>query len=195
MDKKHKLVDDDDAQNDDDGAVYENLSILNRVVKKSHQDTQAVVKQQAVLVIQSTSDKIEKIDDRIEEVVDSQNGVVNAFNQMSSGFDNMRGDISVLTDRDERAKKADKRAEASEHTSRVVRGLLGAQERRRRKVDLDEISRLRNEVGVCRRQIRDKDRIIVEMKAELAALRDEIRSEFDDMKKFFIEQISFYQRR
>ena len=60
----------------------------------------------------------------------------------------------------EQVQTANEKAAKSEHTSFVVRGMLGAQERKRRKIDVDEIRRLRIHVSILTRQAKDKDNLI-----------------------------------
>ena len=78
-------------------------------------------------------------------------------------LDNVSVKVSKFSDQlgttIEIVKRAQSKADRSDRISHQVRGKLGAQERKRRKVDTDEISRLRNELGVLKRQMRDKDRM------------------------------------
>ena len=60
-----------------------------------------------------------------------------------------------------------------ERISFQARGRLGAEERKRRKVDLDEIARLRMELGISRRQNRDKDKMVETMSSRLELLANE----------------------
>ena len=74
------------------------------------------------------------------------------------------------------------RAKSSEQTTRLLLGLLGSQERKRRKVDTDEISRLRNEIGVMKRQSRDKDAQYTEMIGTLSDRVEELLCQMEDMR-------------
>ena len=82
-------------------------------------------------------------------------------------------------------REATAQAIRSERTSRVVRGLLGAQERKRRKVDTDQISRLRNEVADLKRQSQAKNTECMrkdEMIATLSDRMEEMLCQMDDLR-------------
>ena len=67
----------------------------------------------------------------------------------------------------------------SEHISHKVRGQLGAQERKRRKVDLEEIGRLRAEIGVFKRQRRDNDRVVAALGERVASMDEKMQTLID----------------
>ena len=82
-------------------------------------------------------------------------------------------------------RNATARAIRSEHTSHVVRGRLGAQERKRRREDLNQIARLRNEVADLKRQLQAKNAECVrkdEMIGDLADRVEEMLCLMEDMR-------------
>jgi chromosome segregation ATPase len=109
----------------------------------------------------------------IDKIIDSQNGVVDSVNNLAE----QQGELqNILTNQ---TQQMSQKVAHSEHISHKVRGQLGAQERKRRKVDLEEISRLRAEVGVLKRQLRDKDRVVAALGKHVASLDEQMH----DMKE------------
>ena len=96
-------------------------------------------------------------------------------------LDNVSVKVSKFSDQlgttIEIVKRAQSKADRSDRISHQVRGKLGAQERKRRKVDTDEISRLRNELGVLKRQMRDKDRMF---STQIQRLADAVERQMRD---------------
>lgn len=118
-------------------------------------------------------------DHKIEKLIDSQNAVIGAINTFSTHVGDETDATHQLREKlceeihsiANTVQKTNERADRSERISYETRGKLGAQERKRRKVDLDEISRLRNEVGVLKRQNRDKDNMIKAMSNDIKEIK------------------------
>jgi chromosome segregation ATPase len=64
-------------------------------------------------------------------------------------------------------------------SERETRGKLGVQERKRPGEDLDDMARLRYELGVMKRQMRDKDVMVETLSARVGSLVDHI----EDMRR------------
>jgi len=134
--------------------LTEAMHSMQLCVDASTADVKRTVKEQAELVIKAQAEKVDGIDDQIDRIIEHQNVVGKAVNDLSSKITNETTQTAML--RDEMAvdiktvadqlKASEARAQKSEHTSYKVRGLLGAKERKSRKIDLEEINRLRNEV-------------------------------------------------
>jgi len=122
--------------------------------------------------IESVLKNQEKQEERFDSLDNHQNVVANAFNDMSTSYTSetqktatLRNEIrqaasDIRSGITEQVQTANEKAAKSEHTSFVVRGMLGAQERKRRKIDVDEIRRLRIHVSILTRQAKDKDNLI-----------------------------------
>jgi chromosome segregation ATPase len=134
-------------------------------------------------VIKETVDEIKnKIQHHAEEqiidvdkLIESQNGVVDSLNHLVD----KQGEVQhILTNQ---TQQMSQKVAHSEHISHKVRGQLGAQERKRRKVDLEEIGRLRDEVGVLKRQLRDKDRVVAALGKHVASLGEQMHDMNEQM--------------
>lgn len=157
------------------------------------------------LDVQSTEIKTisTDINTMTDTLVDSQNGVIETVNTVSAQVTADTNATAVMRDEISEEirtvvhhiQKSNDRADKNERISHQVRGQLGAQERKRRKVDLDEISRLRNEVGILKRQARDKDKTIESMGAQIAQTRSEVErfrdSVFQQMQASYRESAEF----
>jgi hypothetical protein len=111
----------------------------------------------------------------IDKIIDSQNGVVDSVNNLAE----QQGELqNILTNQ---TQQMSQKVAHSEHISHKVRGQLGAQERKRRKVDLEEIGRLRAEVGVLKRQLRDKDRVVAALGKHVASLGEQMHDMNEQM--------------
>ena len=113
--------------------------------------------------------QIEHIDTSVDRLVEGQNAVVDALNVVSDS-----ADIKVGIAMDQ-MKKAQDKADRSERTAREVCGKLGSVERKRRQEDVDNMNRLRNELGVLKRQMRDKDRMVEELSGRVGTLVQQSR--------------------
>ena len=142
-------------------------------------------------VIKETVDEIKnKIQHHAEEqiidvdkLIESQNGVVDSLNHLVD----KQGEVQhILTNQ---TQQMSQKVAHSEHISHKVRGQLGAQERKRRKVDLEEIGRLRAEVGVCKRQLRDKDRVVAALGGQMYDMKEQMTEQMHDMKEQMTEQM------
>ena len=107
------------------------------------------------------------VDANVTRLIDSQNQVADNLNALAEAQAEMKEEGV------DQARVWRLRAENNEHISFQTRGRLGAEERKRRKVDLDEIARLRMELGISRRQNRDKDRMVETMSSRLELLANE----------------------
>ena len=159
--------------------------IVDCVVELRVTNSTEVIKQSIQNAVKGQSDEI---NENVERLVHSQNAVIGTINVFSKQIaneteaaqevrDSISDEIHTIVDQ---VQKTNKRAQHSEHISYVTRGKLGAQERKRRKVDLEEISRLRNEIGVLKRQNRDKDNMI-------KALADDV-NDIKAMMKIMLDQ-------
>ena len=113
--------------------------------------------------------QIEHIDTSVDRLVEGQNAVVDALNVVSDS-----ADIKVGIAMDQ-MKKAQDKADRSERTAREVCGKLGSVERKRRQEDVDNMNRLRNELGVLKRQMLDKDRMVEELSDRVGTLVQQSR--------------------
>jgi len=116
----------------------------------------------------------------VDKITESQNGVVESVNHVVESVNHLaeeQGEVQNLLKK--QTQQMNQQVAHSEHISYKVRGQLGAQERKRRKVDLEEIGRLRTDLGVLKRQLRDKDRVIdeqmQEMKSQINTLLELVR--------------------
>jgi chromosome segregation ATPase len=109
----------------------------------------------------------------VDKITDSQNGVVDSVNNLAE----KQGEVENILKN--QTQQMSQKVAHSEHISYKVRGQLGAQERKRRKVDLEEIGRLRAENGVLKRQLRDKDRVVTALGEHMASLDEQMH----DMKE------------
>lgn len=108
--------------------------------------------------------QMEHIDTNVDRLVEGQTAVVDALNVVSDSADIKVG-IAM-----EQMKQAQEKADRSERTAREVCGKLGSVERKRRQEDIDNMNRLRNELGVMKRQMRDKDRMVQTLSDRVEAL-------------------------
>ena len=109
----------------------------------------------------------------IDKIIDSQNGVVDSVNNLAE----QQGELqNILTNQ---TQQMSQKVAHSEHISHKVRGQLGAQERKRRKVDLEEIGRLRAEIGVLKRQRRDNDRVVAALGERVASMDEKMQTLID----------------
>ena len=102
-------------------------------------------------------------------IIENQHAVVDVVNSFTEKHAEVTN--AVL----EQSKKQSDRADHSEHISYQLRGQLGVQGRKRRREDLEEIGRLRNEVGVLKRQNRDKDQAVKALSAHVMSLEDKMK--------------------
>lgn len=121
--------------------------------------------------------QMEHIDTNVDRLVEGQTAVVDALNVVSDSADIKVG-IAM-----EQMKQAQEKADRSERTAREVCGKLGSVERKRRQEDIDNMNRLRNELGVMKRQMRDKDRMVQTLSDRVEALvhqSEDLRRELDE---------------
>ena len=116
----------------------------------------------------------------VDKLIESQNGVVESQNCVVDSLNHLvdkQGEVQhILTNQ---TQQMSQKVAHSEHISHKVRGQLGAQERKRRKVDLEEIGRLRAELGVCKRQHRDNDRVVAALGECVASMDEKMQTLID----------------
>jgi predicted phage tail protein len=106
----------------------------------------------------------------VDKLIESQNGVVDSVNHLAEEQRDVQNILKNQT------QQMSQQVAHSEHISYKVRGQLGAQERKRRKVDLEEIGRLRTDLGVMKRQLRDKDNVVAALGEHVASLDGRVAS-------------------
>ena len=110
----------------------------------------------------------EKIGTKVNQLIEGHDAIVGRVNDFAEAQDEMKE--VVINQMPKFVQKADR----YEHISFQLRGQLGSQERKRRKVDLEEIGRLRHEIGVLKRQNRDKDVVVKAMGDRVKSLVDQM---------------------
>lgn len=122
------------------------------------------------------------------QIIENQNAMAEVVNT----FSDMHTEVTqaVL----EQSQKQSDRADRSEHISYQLRGQLGVQGRKRRKEDLEEIARLRNEVGVLKRQNRDKDQAVKVLSAHVMSLEVKMKDMMTTHSESLVEQMREIRR-
>ena len=136
------------------------------------------------IINSTTKSEVRGLKEHLEKVSSNQSTLTNELcinvNYCTQATDEMKE--TVVETVAPMCRDATARAKSSEQTTRLLLGLLGSQERKRRKVDTDEISRLRNEIGVMKRQSRDKDAQYTEMIGTLSDRVEELLCQMEDMR-------------
>jgi chromosome segregation ATPase len=133
----------------------------------------SVVKKEAQEHAKSLDATTDKLIDGQNAIIDGHNAIVDAVNGVK---EKVHDHMDTVMDS---SKKTQERADRIERSERETRGKLGAQERKRRKEDLDTMARLRNELGVMKRQMRDKDAMVETLSTRVGSLVDHI----EDMRR------------
>ena len=164
-----------DANHDDEMKEFMDYVIKLHVSNSTDNITESM-KQKFDVLKGMLADDMNKVIGKTNEICDRVNHCAKATGDMKESLEETVFPI-CQTVRD-----ANARAQSSERTTRMVLGLLGSQERKRRKVDTDEISRLRNEIGIMRRQSRDRDAEYTEMIGTLSDRVEELLCQMEDMR-------------
>ena len=139
------------------------------------------------IINSTTKSEVRGLKEHLEKVSSNQSTLTNELCDRVNHCAKATGDMKESLEETvlpmcETVHDANARAKSSEQTTRLLLGLLGSQERKRRKVDTDEISRLRNEIGVMKRQSRDKDAQYTEMIGTLSDRVEELLCQMEDMR-------------
>ena len=141
-------------------------SVVNLHVKQSTDKIVGVVEKE-------TREQCKELKINMGKLVECNNTVVEVLDDVSGRVSDFSSNLSTTIDI---IKKTQAKADHSDHISHQVRGKLGSQERKRRKIDTDEISRLRNENGVMKRQNRDKEKMIETMSTRVERLAENVKT-------------------
>ena len=144
-------------------------SVVDIRVRNGTDTVIRVVKAEARSQTLLVETSVNKLANGQEKLIEGQNAVVDALHVVADS-----ADIKVGIAMDQ-MKKAQDKADRSERTAREVCGKLGSVERKRRQEDVENMGRLRNELGVLKRQMRDKDRMVEELSGRVGTLVQQSR--------------------
>ena len=144
--------------------------VVNIRVRNGTDTVIRVVKAEARSQTLLVESGVNKLANGQEKLIEGQNAVVDALNVVADS-----ADIKVGIAMDQ-MKKAQDKANRSERTAREVCGKLGSVERKRRQEDVENMGRLRNELGVMKRQMRDKDRMVETLSNRVEALSEQVEA-------------------
>ena len=144
--------------------------VVNIRVRNGTDTVIRVVKAEARSQTLLVESGVNKLANGQEKLIEGQNAVVDALNVVADS-----ADIKVGIAMDQ-MKKAQDKADRSERTAREVCGKLGSVERKRRQEDVENMGRLRNELGVMKRQMRDKDRMVETLSNRVEALSEQVEA-------------------
>ena len=162
-------------------------SAIGLYIRGSTNTIEKTVKTEAKGIVNTIYERFQEQDEKMghdnNRIIGKTNEICDRVNHCAKATGDMKESLEeTVLPMCETVHDANARAKSSEQTTRLLLGLLGSQERKRRKVDTDEISRLRNEIGVMKRQSRDKDAQYTEMIGTLSDRVEELLCQMEDMR-------------